>query len=117
VNPELADAFVQKLVQTAPMIIFSAAIPGQGGHGHINCQPKTYWEHKFGCHNYVLDTEATEKLRSFMLGGYHMGWFVNNVQIFRQYGAVCFDQIVKEEVPQAIRLADYLKQEFLKDTP
>jgi hypothetical protein len=48
-----------------------------------------------------------------MQQGYHMGWFVNNVQIFRQYGAVCFDQIVKEEIPQAERLAAYLKEQLL----
>ncbi|NBT76683.1 MAG: methyltransferase domain-containing protein [Betaproteobacteria bacterium] len=113
IDPELADKFVEKLVGVAPTVIFSAAQPGQGGHGHINCQPKEYWAHKFGCHNYVYDAEATTRLCGFMQLGYHMGWFVNNVQIFRQYGAVCFDQIVKEETPQAERLADYLKREFV----
>jgi SAM-dependent methyltransferase len=116
INPELADLFVQKLVQTAPTIIFSAALPGQGGHGHINCQPKEYWVHKFGCQNYVYDEEATTKLVNFMRAGYHMGWFVNNVQIFRQYGAVCFEQIIREETPQAQRLAAYLKEQLLCPT-
>jgi len=37
---------------------------------------------------------------------------VNNVQIFRQYGAVCFEQITREETPQAERLAAYLTQQF-----
>lgn len=113
INPELADLFVQKLVRTAPTIIFSAALPGQGGHGHINCQPREYWAHKFGCCNYVYDAEATNRLCDFMRSGYHMGWFVNNVQIFRQYGAVCYAQIIKEETPQAQRLAAYLKETLL----
>ena len=24
-------------------LLFTAAVPGQGGHGHINCQPCEYW--------------------------------------------------------------------------
>jgi SAM-dependent methyltransferase len=103
----LADLFVARLVGVAPTVFFSAALPGQGGHGHINCQPKEYWEHKFAAHNYVLDTEATAAFRSFLLSGYHLGWLANNVQIFRQYGAVCFEQIIAEETPQAVRLAEY----------
>lgn len=108
-----ADDFVAALVRTAPIVIFSAALPGQGGHGHINCQPKEYWAHKFNRHNYVVDDFFTENLRQYMLSGYHLGWFVNNVQVFRQYGAVCFDQIAKEETPQAHRLAEYLKKVLL----
>lgn len=113
IDPELADTFVDRLVRVAPLVIFSAAQPGQGGHGHINCQRKEYWAHKFGCRNYVVDENATDQLCSFMRAGYHMGWFVNNVQVFRQYGAVCFEQIIKEETPQAERLAEYLKGVFL----
>jgi SAM-dependent methyltransferase len=107
-----ADLFVTRLIGTAPAIIFSAALPGQGGHGHINCQPKEYWEHKFAAHNYVLDKDATAALREHMRNGYHLGWLINNVQIFRQYGQVCFAQIIEEETPQARRLAEFLAQIF-----
>ena len=112
IDEALADQLVNRLVGVAPTVMFSAAQPGQGGHGHINCQPKEYWAHKFAQRNYVLDETATNKLCDFMRNGYHMGWFVNNVQIFRQYGAVCFEQIAKEETPQAERLAEYIKREF-----
>lgn len=108
IDEALADEFVQQLVKTAPTILFSAALPGQGGHGHINCQPKEYWAHKFARQNYVLDTDAVTRLTNFMRDGYHMGWFINNVQVFRQYGAVCFDRIRQEETPQAERLATYI---------
>jgi SAM-dependent methyltransferase len=109
-DASLAEAFVEKLVTLAPTVIFSAALPGQGGHGHINCQPKEYWAQRFALFNYVRDEDATDRLVSFMRAGYHLGWFVNNVQVFRQYGRVCYDQIVAEETPQAVRLAEYLKQ-------
>jgi SAM-dependent methyltransferase len=104
---KMADLFVSRLVGVAPTIFFSAALPEQGGHGHINCQPKAYWANKFAEHNYVLDANAIETFREFLLSGYHMGWLANNVQIFREYGAVCFEQIIAEETPQAARLAEY----------
>jgi 2-polyprenyl-3-methyl-5-hydroxy-6-metoxy-1,4-benzoquinol methylase len=44
---EQADTIISKLVRMIEphgSIIFSAALPGQGGVGHINCQWKPYWE-------------------------------------------------------------------------
>jgi len=34
---------------TAPYgsLFFTAAIPGQRGHGHVNCQPQGYWVERF----------------------------------------------------------------------
>ena len=109
-----ADNIVKKLTELAPAIIFSAAQPGQGGHGHINCQPKEYWEHKFGKLNFVLDKELTERFIIAIRQGYHMGWLPRNVQIFKSYGDVCYDQIVKEETLQAERMAKIIQQ-FIED--
>lgn len=110
IDPYEADYVVEKLTELAPTIIFSAAVPGQGGHGHINCQPKEYWENKFGKLNFVVDREATQNFIDFMRSGYHMGWLVNNVQIFKSYGDVCYDQIIKEETPQAKRVAEWINK-------
>jgi len=110
IDPYEADYVVEKLTELAPTIIFSAAVPGQGGHGHINCQPKEYWEHKFGKLNFVVDREATQNFIDFMRSGYHMGWLVNNVQIFKSYGDVCYEQIIKEETPQAKRVAEWINK-------
>lgn len=107
-----ADRFVDILTHVAPTVMFSAAVPGQGGHGHINCQPKEYWIEKFGRQNYVLDDSATHQLVEFMRQGYHMGWFVNNVMVFKSYGDVYYRQIIEEETPQAVRLAEYLTNAF-----
>jgi SAM-dependent methyltransferase len=35
------------LVQLAPVVVFSAAIPGQGGQGHVNEQPPEWWRDLF----------------------------------------------------------------------
>lgn len=45
-----AAGFVQDLCTIAPLVVFSAAIPGQGGTGHINEQWPAYWAALFqGC--------------------------------------------------------------------
>lgn len=48
-----ADRFVAALVGLAPVVLFSAAIPGQGGTDHINEQWQDYWYGKFQAHGYV----------------------------------------------------------------
>lgn len=52
VSPEHADDLVAWLVSLAPLVVFSAAIPGQGGIGHVNEQPPTYWADLFAQHDY-----------------------------------------------------------------
>jgi SAM-dependent methyltransferase len=42
-----SDTLVDSLVRHADLIIFSAAIPGQGGHYHINEKNFAYWIRKF----------------------------------------------------------------------
>jgi hypothetical protein len=52
-----AAGFVASLVALAPAVLFSAAIPGQGGTGHINEQWPEYWVTLFGDRGYeVIDT-------------------------------------------------------------
>lgn len=42
-----ADIFVETLTSLAPVILFSAAIPGQFGDNHVNEQWPSYWEERF----------------------------------------------------------------------
>jgi len=51
---ESASLFVENLVNAGNVILFSAAIPHQGGQNHINEQWLTYWEEKFLEYNYVI---------------------------------------------------------------
>jgi SAM-dependent methyltransferase len=47
-----AAPLVATLTSAAPAILFSAAVPGQGGHGHLNEQPRQYWTDLFTQHRY-----------------------------------------------------------------
>lgn len=42
-----ADGFVNSLTRHGSVILFSAALPGQGGIGHINEQWPSYWAQRF----------------------------------------------------------------------
>jgi SAM-dependent methyltransferase len=44
---EAADLLVSQLTEIAPVVAFSAAIPGQGGVGHINEQWPDWWAERF----------------------------------------------------------------------
>ncbi|NJK89370.1 MAG: class I SAM-dependent methyltransferase [Myxococcales bacterium] len=50
--PHAARPFIGELVKLAPMVLFSAAIPGQGGTGHQNEQWQSHWASIFASYGY-----------------------------------------------------------------
>jgi SAM-dependent methyltransferase len=48
-----AGAFVESLTALAPVVLFSAAAPYQGGQNHINEQWPAYWAKWFAARDYV----------------------------------------------------------------
>lgn len=49
---EHADLFVENLVRHGDVVLFSAAVPHQGGEHHVNEQPPQYWREQFNAHGY-----------------------------------------------------------------
>jgi SAM-dependent methyltransferase len=54
VKESCAETFLDNLVRHGPLILFSAATPGQGGEHHINEQPWEYWRRKFAARQYEV---------------------------------------------------------------
>lgn len=50
--PSAAAGFVASLVRHGDVVLFSAAIPYQGGHHHVNEQFLPYWVKLFAAHGY-----------------------------------------------------------------
>jgi SAM-dependent methyltransferase len=48
-----AQTFIDSLCALAPVVLFSAAIPHQGGDGHVNEQWPEYWVDRFAARNYL----------------------------------------------------------------
>lgn len=53
VPAESANTLVETLCALSDAVVFSGAIPKQGGHGHINEQWQSYWVEKFESHDYA----------------------------------------------------------------
>ncbi|MEM6387085.1 MAG: class I SAM-dependent methyltransferase [Pseudomonadota bacterium] len=50
---DAAEQFVTTLTEHGNRILFSAAVPGQGGEFHVNEQPLDYWREKFAARGYM----------------------------------------------------------------
>lgn len=48
-----ANGFVSSLCALAPVVLFSAAVPGQGGRAHLNEQWQSYWASRFERHGFT----------------------------------------------------------------
>ncbi|XGV98057.1 MAG: methyltransferase domain-containing protein [Leptolyngbya sp. BL-A-14] len=76
---ESASAFVGSLVSLSDVVLFSAAIPFQGGTGHINEQWRGYWVQLFQQYNYV----PIDCLRYRLWGKEKIEpWYVQNSLLF-----------------------------------
>lgn len=49
-----AEGFVKSLTNHSDVIMFSAALPGQGGQNHINEQWPSYWQELFNRNDYEM---------------------------------------------------------------
>jgi SAM-dependent methyltransferase len=79
-----AEAAIENITKTSSLVFFTAAPPGQGGVGHINCQPKSYWDNLFREHGFRRDLEDEAYIKVFMAAGYRMGWLLNNLMVFKK---------------------------------
>jgi SAM-dependent methyltransferase len=76
---EAAPGLVESLTALAPVVVFSAAIPGQGGEGHINEKWPTFWSRYFAAHGYVCFTGLRHRL-----------WSADAVEFWYRQNMLCF---------------------------
>lgn len=69
---ERAESFVDDLVRHGDLVLFSAAIPGQGGNGHVNEQFQDRWAREFARHDYA----PTDLVRRRIWGDPHIFWWL-----------------------------------------
>jgi hypothetical protein len=63
----LVDAFLDNLVRFSPRVLLSAAPPHQGGHHHVNEQPKRYWVEKMARRGWVYRRPETGRLMTRLM--------------------------------------------------
>lgn len=85
VRASSAPCFVKNLTQLSSVILFSAAIPYQGGTHHVNEQWPSYWVELFKMNNYV----AFDLLRSKVWSNPDVQpWYAQNTIIFVEESSI-----------------------------
>lgn len=76
---ESVDSFVDTLVDLGPVVVFSAAIPFQGGVHHVNEQWPAYWAERFADRGY----EAIDCIRSRVWDNEDVEWwYAQNIVVY-----------------------------------
>lgn len=79
IEEKYSDEVIKTLCKQSEFIIFSAAVPLQGGTGHVNEQPISYWANKFSKHGYL----AIDYLRPHIWNNENVDlWYRNNIIIY-----------------------------------
>lgn len=86
IDSKHADHLCQILADaTQRYLLFSAAIPHQGGSGHVNEQPHTYWEIKLSRRGLELDVMLTSHLRRVFTDiAPSAWWYGQNMMAFKK---------------------------------
>ncbi len=83
--PQSAEGFVKSLTQLSQVILFSAAIPSQGGTQHLNEQWPDYWAALFENHDYL----AIDCIRGGIWSNEEVEWYyAQNILLFVSRGRI-----------------------------
>jgi SAM-dependent methyltransferase len=119
---DAAATFVETLVSHAPIVLFSAAPPGQGGEHHVNEQPLEYWRVLFRQHGY----HALDALRPRIAGQKRVDpWYRYNSVFFvdRSRLALLDAELCSQVVPDSVPLREYaplavrVRNRFVRHVP
>jgi hypothetical protein len=85
--PAIGAKLVKFISGLSPIVVFTAAHPGQGGTGHINEQPKQYWIDLFADNGLIhLLEESNSLANGFRARANRSAWLAENVIALRRAG-------------------------------
>lgn len=79
-----AGRYVELLCSLAPVVVFTAAHPGQGGIGHINEQRPEYWKGFFNAHGFQCLEKTVADWQPIWRAAGVAGFYTDNLMIFQQ---------------------------------
>jgi SAM-dependent methyltransferase len=93
-----ASRLVRVLTDSAPVVLFSAAVPGQGGTRHLNEQWPSYWKHLFDRRGFV----RLDPIRRHVWQDERVGWWYRqNLFLFASPAAIGASPALAEEARKA----------------
>ncbi len=72
-----SEKLMRNICRHGDLVIFSAALPGQGGHKHLNEQPIKYWMERFTAFGYIASEEFRERIPKDV-----SEWYRNNLVVY-----------------------------------
>ncbi|MFA7256321.1 MAG: class I SAM-dependent methyltransferase [Kiritimatiellales bacterium] len=82
-----AEHYVELLCSFAPIVIFTAAHPGQGGIGHLNEQPPEYWKDHFNTHGFQCLEKTVADWQPLWHSAGVADFYTKNLMIFQKLGS------------------------------
>ena len=80
--PWVANRYVALLCKLAPVVVMSAATPGQTGTDHVNERPHSYWVKKFEQNHYAFEEAASRQLSQLWKSSNVAPCYYSNVMVF-----------------------------------
>ena len=85
IDPQDTEIYMDNLTSFSDVILFSAAIPGQGGTHHVNEQWPSYWIDKFAARGFI----PVDCIRSKLWNDEHVHvWYKQNLMFFVKNNAL-----------------------------
>jgi hypothetical protein len=76
-----SDTLVDTIARRTDNVVFGAAVLGQEGTGHINCQPHRYWHDKFEARGF----ETLDVIRPLIADNPRVSpWYRSNMFVYRR---------------------------------
>lgn len=99
-SPQAGRRIVAALTRAAPVVLFSAAVPGQGGTGHVNEQWPEYWRERFEAHGYRMLDLVRPQIRNDRRVAW---WYRQNLLIFASEKAISSNERLGAEASRELQ--------------
>ena len=100
---KVGPALVRALTRSAPLVLFSAAVPGQTGRGHINEQWPIYWKHLFEEHGF---SRLDPVRRHIWQDNRVEWWYRQNIFLYVSESILAVSEPLRLELEAANRMPD-----------
>jgi len=79
-----SDLIVENVTRNTNTVLWSAAVPGQGGVGHVNEQQFDYWLARFERTGFHLDDFLSRNISAWLKKKSVNKWYYKNIRVFRR---------------------------------
>ena len=104
IEAPFAEGFVQNLVRHSDVVLFGAAIPGQGGFRHVNERWQSWWVDRFAANGF----DAFDILRSQL-------WNRNDISVWYKQNMLLYVNRTRDDL--RARIAGYVEANRVAQMP